>query len=248
MQCLQADLLKLGVDTTAPINESDGLPGMPRDNSSVSDSSVSRLQAEISQLPDIESVTHSAQQRLPAQSGISSLINSAVPAMDRSWERDVPGCRSLRHMRHTQSSFSRVRPKSAPPRGRSQQSGRPDAAFTMLQSTQYDRGASHRHFARLNGHQHDQDATAGDCPTMRTLRLTPEEQAALYARNMRWRYKVEKRLESLRQEKEETEVSECTFRPCLQTRRSRPPLQVLESHITSGRPQLPPKFIVRCCT
>ena len=201
----------------------------------MSDSSVSRLQAEIFELPRVETEIHSAEQRLPVQSGSACMSNAAPRSLGHSSGQHMPGCRSLRHMRHTQSSFARTRPKSAPPRGRSQLS---DAAFTMLQSTQYERGACHGPFFGVNDQHHDLGSPASDYPTMRTLRLTPEDEAALYARNMRWRSKVEKRLESLRQEKQQAEVSECTFRPCVQPRSSRSLLQVLSSRTTSRNFQL----------
>lgn len=186
--------------------------------------SGSRLQAEISQCLLAEVCSHRAEQRSPVQSGIASMSNSGPPAASRPSGRCMLGCRNLQYMRQTQSSLSRSRPKSAPPRGHSHHSSHASSAFTMLQNTQHERSARHRPFARVNGDQDDLlDAYADSFPsgsTMRTLRLTEEEQAALYARNMRWRQKVERRLESLRQEQRDTEVSECTFRPRMQARSS----------------------------
>lgn len=195
VQCLQEDLLRLGVDVTSPDRNAASSPDMFGSLAVQSDISMGFQQ-------HVGSYNASDTQH----AGFSNMGDSSHHPLDISNS-------ALLRSKQTSSLANRMNSSPAGPRSRSPSQY---SAFTMLQSTQRERSTNHRPFARVRYHNSDtlEAEDQEEQPyTMRTLKLTPEEEAALYARNVRWRQKVERKLEGLRRVNRENEVTECTFHP-----------------------------------
>jgi hypothetical protein len=195
-----------------------GLLGAPE---TAAPGSTQQQQSPSCDLPDYGSHTTaecSSPVKQRVDTGFSCLGPSVSHMVARVAEEGMPRSRNLQCMRHTESCCSHSRPKSAPARTR--RPSPPDPAFAMLHSTQGDHSARNVQCVRANVCQHDsmQESGSQHEGIMRPLRLAPGEQSSLYARTVGWREQLHKRLELMRREQIQSEVSECTFHPHMQAK------------------------------